>query len=500
MSANVSSLARRADQPETPPKRPHDAPTTPPRNRSIGARVYYPAASAGPNPSAAYWLPASQYSSALPRYALHFRPPTALTSLLRVVAEGCFYVLSLVERKEGQHYAAPPAAPADVGMRPVAIFSHGASGNRTMYSEMAGEIAARSGAVVVALEHLDGSASVAREPTTSQSEGEKSADATDSAHNGPLVRPAPADALSRARWRWFEGLGGDEGCREKQETRVRELRAAARAVAALAAGEAGRDPSDPGGPGHGVVLRAHGGDAAVEALAALGPSLDVSRCAVVGHSLGGVSALAASRQSSTDDIAAQGGLAFLAAVAHDPWLTCLPRDLPPPTLPTLILASEGWHRRARENPLYGYNATRLHETFAAHRSSETGGALFAAVAGASHVCFSDVSVRVHRSPLVKRAAALMGQSGGPSQAGAEPEPEGVARAVQGATLAFLNRCWRDAPSTATTEAGLDAVVAALEGRAIDPVLHAAGDVVVTRPTEDRGALTVGAPTVQTIVS
>lgn len=88
---------------------------------------------------------------------------------------------------------------------PVVIFSHGLGGNRAVYSIICSELASH-GYVVFALEHADGTASCCKLA------GDKG-------------------------YRFYRGLGGDEGQVEKTRHRVQEMKTAVKVMRALHKGE-----------------------------------------------------------------------------------------------------------------------------------------------------------------------------------------------------------------------------------------------------------------------
>lgn len=320
-----------------------------------------------------FWLPTWEYARSLPHYAFSFARPGWRTALTRAVAEVAAGVVA-VSQFEDAHPAAPFAVPdpADAGAgagaaleapggapRPVVVFSHGAAGNRTMYSKLLCDLASH-GAVVLALEHQDGTAGVAQVPlwedAAAQAEarvragtegGQGSAGNGVAASDDPGSEAAgacrPGDAWldvapsSRREFQWFEGLGGDEGCWAKQRARTAEFLAAGAVAGALAHGECGEE----GAARREVRLRVHGARG-LGPLQAMAGRIRGEGLLAAGHSFGGVTAA----------LAAHRGAPFCGAAALDPWWGSLPPEdaagrepWGKGSAPLMVLASGAWHER-----------------------------------------------------------------------------------------------------------------------------------------------------------
>jgi platelet-activating factor acetylhydrolase len=184
---------------------------------------------------------------------------------------------------------APPLAATGTPL-PVVVFSHGLGGHRAVYSIICGELASQ-GYVVLAVEHADGTASAAR--------------------------------LAGGRgWRFYQGLGGEEGQVGKTRQRVEEMRTALAALRGLHRGEAAAGLALGGGLRPGAFLAG---------------ALDLRCVAAIGHSYGG--ATAASLCAEDPD--------FRCALAYDPWWAALPSESAAlrrwkTSTPLLVMGSHDW--------------------------------------------------------------------------------------------------------------------------------------------------------------
>ena len=244
----------------------------------------------------------------------------------------------------------PPAR----GAFPTVIFSHGLGGSRHAYSAFCAGLAAR-GFAVLAVEHADGSAAAAR---------------------------VAGEWLPYERWDT-----APDSCQleRRMATRAGELEAAGAVLAALAAGKQVGGLVLGGGDGCGETLLPLFADA----LAPHPPLL-------AGHSLGGATVAAAVATGAP------------AVVALDPWWGAVPTttkngdtpnsgDTTPPA-PLLVIASEEWQR-----PLSSLNGACFAGSpdaalAAAAASPGARGAVWLALRGATHACFSDFCARPPRVP------------------------------------------------------------------------------------------------------
>lgn len=275
---------------------------------------------------------------------------------------------------------------------PPVVFLHGLGGSRAAYSAFAASLAS-AGFAVLAIEHADGTAAVAK--------------------------------LAGSRgWRDYERWQpGGEQLRARGEARRAELAAAARVWRALALAKgSGREAEEGkgtegggggGGLGGGETLRGlslEGGKVPLEGgkVDFFVGAVDAEVApAVVGHSFGG--ALAA-------DAAGEADL-FSAAVCLDPWWGAVPPDSKAGDLrpsssssvskaPLFVLGSDAWNtpnaegeiacgKEAQERVLESFSSScsSSYPSPSASKSSKNesnSGALFAILKGSSHAGFSDV--------------------------------------------------------------------------------------------------------------
>jgi hypothetical protein len=175
-------------------------------------------------------------------------------------------------------------------------------------------------------------------------------------------------------WRFYLGLGGEDGQVAKTRHRVAEARTAVRVLRAL-----GADAAAPPLPGR--LALSHGADAA----AFFAGALDLACLAAVGHSYGG----------ATVAEAAASEPAFASAVALDPWWDALPLEaaaLRPWTTPAplLVCPSHDWSEPNVQGEVMAGPARQAAVLDGARARGRGGrGAARLIIAGSSHNSFAD---------------------------------------------------------------------------------------------------------------
>ena len=337
---------------------------------TVFARVYYPARPAGwltsllwrSHASAPAWLPHPRSLDGFLSFVasnldtgLRKRPQGPVVSFLRkaltMAAGAVHYLLTRLP-------AVWHAQPALGAQLPVVLFSHGLGGNRNAYSGHSIDLA-QHGSLVVCVEHSDGTSSL-----------------TPHSHD---------DSGRPGAWRYYAGVGLPGERHPRVAHRVDELTALADVFTALAAGS--QLPHSPHLLGGSQWL-----------LHQLSGRVDVSRLAVVGHSAGGVTALAFARRDSR----------VHCCVVHDPWL---PAIVGAP--PSLVLGAAPWNHRCAVLVMLceawmvngNHNPDLLRGTLASIRAAG-GVAECAGLKGCDHHVFSDVPLL---APGSRRTAALQAQ-------------------------------------------------------------------------------------------
>lgn len=225
---------------------------------------------------------------------------------------------------------------------PVIIFSHGLGGNRAVYSIICSELASH-GYVVLAIEHADGTASCCKLA------GDKG-------------------------WRFYKGLGGDEGQVEKTRHRIMEMKTAVKVLRALHKGENLL----------GLKLSMVENPAGF-----LAGALDLRCLAAVGHSYGG---------ATTAALVSEDPL-FRCGVCLDPWWAALPEEATclatwRTKAPLLVMGSHDWNvPNMQGQMLCGperqdkiFNAVKVRKD---HGQRNGAGAMLLVIAGSSHNTFAD---------------------------------------------------------------------------------------------------------------
>ncbi|KXZ55905.1 hypothetical protein GPECTOR_2g1456 [Gonium pectorale] len=316
------------------------------------------------------------------------------------------------------YYQAPVAHAGGAGSKlmPVVIFSHGLAGTRNAYSSICIDLASR-GYVVMALEHSDGSASVARLPrpppdlpaaaaataaassagpasqgglggagdkvaqtaAATEADGAASTAAAAGSRGGRAVDGTTPDdggggagrvygSRHGSEWRFYGGLGDKMEQLRKTRHRVAEVEAAYQLLASLHEGRATGVQELPAGWAEGLRGR-----------------LDLSRAAVIGHSYGGATAAAAAAQLPC----------FAAAVSLDPWWDCFEDSWPvlagfsnPRGPPLLVIGSEDWNTPNAEGRMKCGGANQ--ERALAAAAAGGGGAVLLVPRGSTHGNFDDV--------------------------------------------------------------------------------------------------------------
>ena len=462
--------------------------------------LYYPAAS--PSPQKAHrWSPTLYHTHAYVSFASRMSidhgtfSRRVKTAALAAASHGVLLATGTrVAADAGR--AAPPLKEEDGSEAPfgAVVFSHGLGGSRAAYSAFAASLAS-SGFAVLAIEHADGTAAVAK--------------------------------LAGARgFRDYERWQpGPEQLRARGEARRSELAAAARVWQALAAPPGGgRGGGDGGGAGS-AGARAGGGGGGGGDPPLRGLSLEGGRLpldffvgavrpapgdgrggalpAVVGHSFGAALAADAAAGGGGGGGGGAGLSRFSAAVCLDPWWGALPEDSAagspapsPPKAPLFVLGSDAWNTpdaggevtcggEAQERVLGSFARASAPSPPSSSRPSSTSspgngggggggsGAVFAVLRGSSHAGFSDVvSLLPGLSKFFygrrrRRAEAAAGEGGGAAAAerdsGAVTEardPISTARAAAEMTAAFLRRRGAAGGGGAVTEEDMEAVAAA----------------------------------------
>ena len=175
---------------------------------------------------------------------------------------------------------------------PVVVFSHGLAGNKTMYSILCSELASQ-GYVVLALEHADGTASVAK------------------------------IAGKRGTYRFYEGLGGEVGQYDKTRHRVKEMKTAYQILRRM----------NKGGHIEGLKL-SHGAHES----GFLEGCIDMRCIAAIGHSYGGATVAALCCEDPL----------YRLGVCLDPWWPAVPPESSAfsswrTKSPLLVIGSHDWY-------------------------------------------------------------------------------------------------------------------------------------------------------------
>ncbi|KXS11999.1 hypothetical protein M427DRAFT_137566 [Gonapodya prolifera JEL478] len=315
--------------------------------QSVFLRVFYP--STGTRRTTPrqklrkpYWQPSVNYARGLATFA-------KMPNWVAYVGIYPVFSFATVPATVDADLLNPPAT--DDGAKdafPVVVFSHGLAGNKTMYSDLCGEMASR-GSVVVAIEHHDGTATAA------------------DLAGGDVIyyhHPTWPDSNHAASFS-FRG--------NQIQRRVREVHAALWAVWALNTGTT---------PGSGSTSTAtstvrhplaaanllEGTTGSEFDYAQFRGRLDLDRLVMAGHSFGGATVMAvlagqdylhsdsSSPTPSTDDAPSpptakatpKGWLGlgptvrFTAAIAYDPWMFPVGRS-PSASVPILSINSETFH-------------------------------------------------------------------------------------------------------------------------------------------------------------
>lgn len=281
-------------------------------------------------------------------FALRRRPKSRATRAAAAVMAAVAHLPARSLRLPVCAAAAPPAR----GGFPTVIFSHGLGGSRHAYSAFCAGLAAR-GFAVLAVEHADGSAAAAR---------------------------FAGEWLPYERW---DTAPDSDQLTRRMATRAGELGAAAAVLAALAAGT----------PVHGLVVggAGRGGDTLFPLFAA---ALASTPPLLAGHSLGGATVAAAVATGAP------------AVVALDPWWGAVPTkkgdevetDAKIPPAPLLVIASEEWQRPLASLGGACFAGSPDAALAAATASPGARGAVWLALRGATHACFSDFCARPPRVP------------------------------------------------------------------------------------------------------
>lgn len=226
---------------------------------------------------------------------------------------------------------------------PVVVFSHGLGGQRCVYSIICSELASQ-GYVVLALEHADGTSSCAK-------------------------------LAGGQGYKFYEGLGGNEGQVEKTRNRVKEMQTAAKVLEAL----------QQGTPLDGLFKLS----SKLNPATFFAGALDLRCLAAVGHSYGGATVAALVSEDS----------AFRCGVCLDPWWAALPPEALclhkwETRAPLLVMGSHDWNvPNLNGEVLCGpHRQERIFEAAKVRKSEgelRGAGALMLVIAGSSHNTFSD---------------------------------------------------------------------------------------------------------------
>ncbi|GAB0497187.1 hypothetical protein MMPV_008511 [Pyropia vietnamensis] len=334
---------------------------------------------------------------------------------------------------------------------PLILFSHGLAGSVCGYTSTCTALAAAGdGALVVAVEHADGSAFCTQV-------------------TGPDGQPVTIPYTTFADAASARGLTDERAFREAQvDQRVAELTAAVAGVAAWAAGE---EAVEPLGRGGGVDLAGR---------------VDASRVAVVGHSFGAATAFTYSHVARRAAAAATGrgkdgtpAPTVYSCVMHDAWMYAVPNKLLQDgvAVPTLFITAERSsmpQSLAAQQTLLGVDAARVKRG----SGDGSGGASPPTVDGSPAVAWVELVGALHNNqsdfPVVlpRWVATRAGMTAPDIDAAA------VAGANSAVTAAWVTDAWGRAGRSGR-QAGVSAAVAALP----DP----AAVRVVANPGEDRSA-------------
>lgn len=276
---------------------------------------------------------------------LFFRRPKGF---LYWLAKQAIFVLAYISGTLQRLDLEPGAPLAPVQTRlPVVIFSHGLGGQRGVYSIICAELASH-GYIVFAIEHADGTASCAK-------------------------------LAGGHGYRYYAGLGGQEGQVEKTRYRVNEMKTALRVLKAMHKGEAlpglslstvqSSQKADPQDFLHGM--------------------LDLRCIAAIGHSYGG---------ATTAGLISEDPL-FRCGICLDPWWAALPPESAALSnwrtkSPILIMGSHDWNVPDKNGELLCGGTRQESLLKAAQVRSAPGecngaGAMLLVIAGSSHNTFAD---------------------------------------------------------------------------------------------------------------
>ena len=309
----------------------------------IFGRIFYPVArkrffSFG---SGARWLPGIEYAYGIAFFLFYRRPKTWLNWVLRHVIFILVYILGSLQQLYIFH-GAKLLEISDTKF-PVVVFSHGLAGNRSLYSLICIELASQ-GYIVLALEHADGTASVAKV----------------AGHTRKFI--------------YYQGLGDEEGQVEKTRYRIQEMKTSYKILRALHKGD-----SIPG-----LVLSRN-----KDPRQFFRGKIEMRCLAAVGHSYGGATVAGL---VSEDPM-------FRCGISLDPWWPALPSESAAlrgwrTKNPLLVVGSHDWNVPGSDGQLKCDGKRQASVLNACKIKQENGGrngsgALFLSISGSSHNTFAD---------------------------------------------------------------------------------------------------------------
>ena len=358
----------------------------------LTARLFYPcdARSRAPTMATTPWLPSLFSGRAYARFPFINKSGLlvscirgfvtlfvlAIGATVRIAGQWNAPVISVEGQRKGQ-------GGISTSKLPLLIFSHGLAGQRTTYSSFCLEIASR-GFLVVAIEHADGTASLAE----LSGPGEKM-----KWQPSPFENPRDA----KGKWRWYGGLG-EHVSAGRPQYRLEEVKTAIRIIRDLNNG------CDVDGLRISACYKQ-------ENSSWLAGRIDLDKIITSGHSYGGATAAWAS--SCVPGV--------VAGIALDPWWEALPLDASVlndwvnKRSPLLVIGSEEWNVPLNEavtsegsTPLIpkmscGYE--RRERVMEAARKTG-GGCLRICPKHSNHHSFNDILLVMEKRGVMKVASCL----------------------------------------------------------------------------------------------
>ncbi|OMH78871.1 Platelet-activating factor acetylhydrolase [Zancudomyces culisetae] len=207
---------------------------------------------------------------------------------------------------------------------PVIIFSHGLAGNRTTYSAICREMASY-GAIVVAMEHRDGTAS------TTYLADQKQALGYDDFRDYAAERGIKEEEEFGPQRLVFQ--------KAKLDQRIREIKETVKVILEFDEGKEENIRTNYFEEGE-KEKEEIGNKREIDVGRQLAGRIDRNRIVMMGHSFGGTSTLEAIKQPWS---------IFKAAVTFDPWMFPVDKEKPYIDVPSIAIHSEHFHRWPEHN-------------------------------------------------------------------------------------------------------------------------------------------------------